>query len=144
MECKGRQVHVDKVNVGKELSTETTISKLTKRIILSKVAGVFGPIGAAAAILVKAKIAMQELDGATRFRENVQRKRIGIFQEFNALNNVKFERCVKPSNVIEDPWLIIFCAASRLAFGTRAYVRWRSAKENTRCVLLLLNPEWHR
>ena len=32
--------------------------KLTKRIILSKLAGVFDPIGAGAAVLIKSKIAM--------------------------------------------------------------------------------------
>ena len=40
------------VDVGKEFSIKTTIAKLTKRVILSNVAGVFDPIGAAAAILV--------------------------------------------------------------------------------------------
>ena len=35
--------------------------KLTKRRILSRVAGIFYPIGAGAAVLVKAKLAMQEL-----------------------------------------------------------------------------------
>ena len=35
--------------------------KLTNRLILSKLAGVFDPMGARAAVLVKPKIAMQEL-----------------------------------------------------------------------------------
>ena len=35
--------------------------KLTKRKILSKLAGIFDPIGAAAAVLVTPKIAMQRL-----------------------------------------------------------------------------------
>ena len=41
--------------------TSTKPSKMTKRIILSKLAGIFYPIGAGAATLVKAKIGMQEL-----------------------------------------------------------------------------------
>ena len=35
--------------------------KITKRLILSKLAGVFDPMGTGAAVLVKPKIAMQEL-----------------------------------------------------------------------------------
>ena len=35
--------------------------KLTKRLILSRLAGIFDPIGVAAAVIVKSKIAMQEL-----------------------------------------------------------------------------------
>ena len=35
--------------------------KLTKRSILSKIAGIFDPIGVAAAVIIKSKIAMQEL-----------------------------------------------------------------------------------
>lgn len=35
--------------------------KLTKRLILSKLAGIFDPVGAGAAVLIKPKIAMQEL-----------------------------------------------------------------------------------
>ena len=35
--------------------------KMTKRLILSKLAGVFDPMGTGAAVLVKPKIAMQEL-----------------------------------------------------------------------------------
>jgi hypothetical protein len=41
--------------------TSTKPSKMTKRIILSKLAGIFDPIGAGAVTLVKAKIGMQEL-----------------------------------------------------------------------------------
>ena len=35
--------------------------KLTKRIILSKLTGIYDPIGGGAAVLIKAKIEMQEL-----------------------------------------------------------------------------------
>ena len=35
--------------------------KLTKRLILSKLVGIFDPVGAGAAVLIKPKIATQEL-----------------------------------------------------------------------------------
>ncbi len=40
--------------------------KLTKRLILSRLAGIFDPIGVAAAVIVKSKIAMQELAACDR------------------------------------------------------------------------------
>ena len=55
-----------KIEYPNALSNEATPEsarpfKITKRIILSKLAGIFDPIGAEAATLVKAKISMQEL-----------------------------------------------------------------------------------
>lgn len=47
--------------INSEVTSTKDMTGLTKRKILSKVAGIFDPIGAAAAILIKAKIAMQEL-----------------------------------------------------------------------------------
>ena len=41
------------------------------------------------------------------------------------LNEVKLERCLTPLDAMNNPWLIIFCDASRLAFGACAYVRWQ-------------------
>ena len=41
------------------------------------------------------------------------------------LNEVKLERCLTPLDAMNNPWLIIFCDASRLAFGTCAYVKWK-------------------
>jgi hypothetical protein len=110
-------------------------TKLTKRRILSQLAGIFDPIGVAAAIIVKSKIAMQELwqlgvgwDDDIPTEE--QRKWLKLFQEISALNNVKFPRCLTPSGTIGNPTLIIFCDASRLAFGTCAYVRWKLFEGN--------------
>ena len=103
--------------------------KLTKRIILSKLAGIYDPIGGGAAVLIKAKIAMQELwqlglSWDADVPPDIRTKWTELFNEMAALNEVKFERCLTPLNVASDPWLIVFCDASRLAFGTCAYVRW--------------------
>lgn len=111
-------------------ASEVKPKGLTKRKILSYVAGIFDPIGAGAPVLVKAKIAMQELwqlglDWDDEVPSEIRNKWMELFKELDALNSFKFNRCLKPMNVIEDPWLIVFCDASRLAFGACAYVRWK-------------------
>ena len=104
--------------------------KLTKRQILSKLAGIFDPIGAGAAVLIKPKIAMQELwqlglSWDDEVPPEVKRKWMVLFEEMIALNNVKFERCITPPNATGDPALVVFCDASRLAFGACAYMKWK-------------------
>ena len=84
--------------------------KLTKRRIVSKVAGIFDPIGAGSAVLIKAKIAMQELWQLSlgwddEVPPEVRRKWMALFEEIIALNNVKFERCLTLPNATGDPAL---------------------------------------
>ena len=57
-------------------------------------------------------------------------KWLKLFQELSTLNNVKFPRCLTPSGTIGHPTLVIFCDASRLAFGACAYIRWKLFKGN--------------
>ena len=75
-----------------------------------------------------AKIAIQELQQHglgwdDKVPDEVRKKRMELFKEFDALINFDFDRCLKPSNAIEDPVLIVFCDASRWAFGACAYRR---------------------
>ena len=104
--------------------------KLTKRRILSKLAGIFDPIGAGAAVLVKPKIALQELwqlglGWDDEVPVEVKRKWMNLFEGMMALNNVHFPRCLTPHDAIGSPILVVFCDASRLAFGACAYIRWK-------------------
>ena len=104
--------------------------KLTKRQILSKLAGIFDPIGAGPAVLIKPKIALQQLwqIGLSWDEEvppNERIKWMTLFEEMTALNDVKFDHCLTPPGASGDPSLIVFCDASRLAFGACAYARWK-------------------
>lgn len=45
------------------------------------------------------------------------------------LNDVKFDLCLTPAHAAGDPMLVVFCDASRLAFGTCAYARWELQDE---------------
>ena len=95
----------------------TDSKKLTKRMILSKLDAIFDPIGGGVAILIKAKIAMQELWQLGLSRDDdvppdIRKKWMVLFDKMAALNEVKLKRCLTPLNVASDPWLIIFCDAS--------------------------------
>ena len=104
--------------------------KLTKQNILSKLAAIFDPIGIGAAIIVKAKIALQELwqlglDWDDDISHTAKEKWTRIFEDLAKLNFVKFDCCLTPPNVVGKPSIIVFCNASRLAFGAVAYIRWK-------------------
>ena len=65
-----------------------------------------------------------------------RKKWVKLFEEINALNDVKFDRCLTPEHAAGDPMLVVFCDASRLAFGTCAYARWelQDGKFNARFI----------
>ena len=107
------------------------VIKLTKRTVLSQIARIFDPLGAAAAFLIRAKIGMQKLwlEGVQWDEELPQQHQarwIQFFQEMNELNNVIFKRSLTPGMVIGAPILCIFSDASIDAFGTCAYIRWET------------------
>ena len=75
-----------------KVNNDTTFSNapkpecLTKRKILSRIAGIFDPIGSGAPILIKAKIAMQELwqyglDWDDKAPDEVRKKWLELFKE---------------------------------------------------------------
>ena len=91
--------------------------KLTKRQILSKLAGSFDPIGASAAVLIKPKIAMQQLwqiglGWDEEVPPNERIKWLALFEEMTALNDVKFDHCLTPPGADGNPSLVVFCNAS--------------------------------
>ena len=70
--------------------------KLTKRILLSKLAGIFDPIGAATAVLMKLKVAMQELwqlglDWDEEVPTETRQKCLELLEEVSKLNHIKFD-----------------------------------------------------
>ena len=76
--------------------------KLTKVLILSKLTGIFDPVRAGTTVLIKPKIAMQELwqlglGWDDELPPEVKRK-MRLFEEMMAFNNIQFERCLAPPN----------------------------------------------
>eukprot|EP00057_Strongylocentrotus_purpuratus_P004640 XP_003729152.1 PREDICTED: uncharacterized protein LOC100889568 [Strongylocentrotus purpuratus] len=105
--------------------------KLTKRKILSQVARVFDPIGFAAPIIARAKMGLQRLwqmglGWDDPLPEKEQTEWTKLFEEMTLLNNVKLRRCLTPQDARGKPVLCIFSDASESAYGTCAYLRWRT------------------
>ena len=109
--------------------------KLTKRSVLSHIARIYDPIGIAAAYVIPAKIGMEKLwlEGLNWDEElppDSQTACTKFFQEMKELNNAMIERSLTPDKDISAPSLIIFADASKEAFGTCAYMRWKSCDQS--------------
>ena len=117
---------------------------LTKRMILSQVNSMYDPLGLAGPFTVQAKILMQhlwanseKLDWDDPILEDHKQQWSVFFNELPEMNQVKFERCLKPSDAICNPVLIIFCHASEDTYGSCAYVRWQRQGGGFACNLIV-------
>ncbi|XP_066016122.1 uncharacterized protein [Pocillopora verrucosa] len=100
---------------------------LTKRMISSQVNSMYDPLGLAGPFTVLAKILMrhlwatsEKLDWDDPIPEDNKQQWSAFFNELPEMNQVKFERCLKPSDAVCNPILIIFCDASEDAYGSCA------------------------
>ena len=108
--------------------TDQSAATLTKRMILSKVARIYDPIGLASAFLIRAKVGIQHLwqlgiGWDQELHPAIQDKWTRLFQEMMELNEVSFPRGLFTIGANEDATLCIFSDASREAFGSCAYIR---------------------
>ncbi len=121
-----------KLHTKENQNASTKPRKLTKRLVLSRIARVFDPVGFAAALLVRAKIGMQDLwrrglDWDDELPYDLQDLWNNMFQELSFLSQLSFERCLTPLNAVEQPVLCTFSDASVEAFGACSYIRWKLA-----------------
>lgn len=56
--------------------------------------------------------------------EEHKRDWVKFFSDLFGMNTINFKRCVKPSNAVGDPSLLIFRDRSESGYGACAYVRW--------------------
>ena len=104
---------------------------LNKRKILSQVNSIYDQLGLAGPFTVRAKIMMRQLWASERkidwddpVPEEYKKDWIKFFSDLFDMNNIKFERCLKPPNAAGNPTLVIFSDASDSAYGACAYARW--------------------
>ena len=116
---------------------------LTKRMILSQVNSMYDPLGLAGPFTVWAKILMrhlwatsEKLDWDDPIPEDNKQQWSAFFNELPEMNQVKFERCLKPSDAVCNP-ILIFCDASEDAYGSCAYVRWQRQGGGFACNLIV-------
>ena len=83
-----------------------------------------------AAVLIKPKIAMQQLwqiglGWDEEVPPNERIKWLALFEEMTTFNDVKFDHCLTPPGANGNPSLAVFCDALQLASGACAYARWK-------------------
>lgn len=117
---------------------------LTKQMISSQVNSMYDPLGLAGPFTVWAKVLMrhlwatsEKLDWDDPIPEDDKQQWSAFFNELPEMNQVKFERCLKPSDAVCNPILIIFCDASEDAYGSCAYVRWQRQGGGFACNLIV-------
>ena len=113
------------------LNNNTAIT--TKRQLLSRVNGVFDPLGLISPFLVRAKIMLKRLwlnypnlGWDDPVPDDVQSEWRNYFEEMKSLRSISFNRCIRPDDALdENPTLILFSDGSSEAYGTAAYIRWK-------------------
>lgn len=132
-----------KMRVGKDLLKEEvrteTPNPLTRRALLSQVAGLYDPIGLVApakqkgAILVRK--AFQEGGGGKLTQEtwdqplseSLREEAIQLFEEYVQLGQVRFHRSLTPADWEGKPWGITFSDGSDKTYGAVMYLRWETS-----------------
>ncbi|XP_031573598.1 uncharacterized protein LOC116307470 [Actinia tenebrosa] len=99
-----------------EQSPENVPEPLTKRMILSQVNGIYDQLGLA---------------------EKFKSEWLQIFRHLFDMENISFNRYIKPSNAVGEPSLVIFSDGSQEAYGACAYVRWEMPENTFESELLM-------
>ena len=133
--CINFSPKIRKIRSGPNLTVEQLKALkpvFTKRMILSQINGIYDPLGLLVPFTIKAKILMQqlwlneakELGWDDLLPSTICSEWLAFFIDMFDVEDIMFERCVRPDNAIDNPMLIIFSDASEEAYGTCAYVRW--------------------
>lgn len=117
-----------------------TPNPLTRRHLLSQVAGLYDPLGLVTpakqkgAILVRK--AFQEAGSGcltkhswdTALSEGIRGEAIDLFEEYVQLRKVKFHRSLTPANWKGKPWGVTFSDGSDRTYGAVLYLRWNTSQ----------------
>ncbi|XP_046700535.1 uncharacterized protein LOC124382526 [Silurus meridionalis] len=118
-----------------------TPNPLTRRHLLSQVAGLYDPIGLVTpakqkgAILVRK--AFQEAGGGSLTQQtwdkelstNLREEAIKLFEEYVQLSELKFHRSPTPVGWQGKPWGITFSDGSDKSYGAVLYLRWNTDQQ---------------
>ena len=109
--------------------------QIAERLILSRIARIYDPIGFEAAFLIRAKRGMRQLwqmgcGWNQELPPEVCQKWIGLFQELEELNGVTYPRCLTPTDAMGLPTLCIFSDGSREVFNACAHIKFLTSNGN--------------
>ncbi|KAL4006302.1 alcohol-forming fatty acyl-CoA reductase [Sarotherodon galilaeus] len=127
------QVDLTEENVG-----EKTPNPLTRRMLLSQVAGLYDPLGLATPLKQKGVIlvrrAFQEAGILTKdtwdkpLSSELRGRAIKLFEEYARLSTITFPRSITPSGWVGKPWGITFSDGSCDSYGAVLYLRWETSE----------------
>lgn len=133
-----------KMRVGKDFLKEgvrtETPNPLTRRALLSQVAGLYDPIGLITpakqkgAILVRkafqerghGKLTQETWDQPSS--ESLREEAMQLFEEYVQLGQVKFHKSLTPADWRGKPWGITFSDGSDKTYGAVMYLRWETSQ----------------
>ena len=104
----------------------------TKRVILSQINSIYDPLGLIAPFTVVAKILLRKLwaarDPPISWDDPLPpvylREWEKFFSQLHCLQDLSFQRCLKPADAKGSPVLVVFSDGSGTAYGAASYVRW--------------------
>ncbi len=137
-----------KMRLGQDLLLEEvraqTPDPLTRRELLSQVAGLYDPVGLTTpskqkgAILVrrafqeaKPKCSMVKDTWDLPLSDELRKDAIGIFEEYVQLSKVMFPRALTPPKATTEPVAVTFSDGSESSYGAVLYLRWNCNKQLT-------------
>lgn len=135
----GEREHINTLGVGWNPSTDTlnfTVKdlrlngKFTKRTVLSKTSQIYDPLVLAAAVTIRARVALQEIWKMTKFDwddplpEEMKNMWIKLFADIERLKQVEYPWCLNPSITTGTSELHVFADASISAYRAVAYLLW--------------------
>ena len=125
-------------NLIKSDINELSQALLTKRQILSQINGFYDPLGLASPVTLRAKIMMaklfrlenKHLDWDEPIPSNLCTEWLEYFQNLYDIEDISFQRCIQPKNIVGNPILVMFGDGSEDGFGCSAYARWKLIYDN--------------
>ena len=115
---------------------------LTRRMVLQQVMKIFDPFGFFSPFLVLAKVYLREtwilrLGWDEALPEQLRSKWLGFFSLLFQMEDLVFERCMKPVHAVGKPTLVIMSDGSEMAYGCASYIRWTLEDGSFWCRLIL-------
>ena len=138
----GMEWDTEKDEIRFRLSHVNPNTETTKRECLSTICSIYDPIGLLAPVTVSAKIIMRKVWAARPSIEwddplpdELQRDWNNFRESLLEAKKLTFSRSVKPKGG-SSPEMVIFSDGSKDAYGTAAYIRWKTEKGYTSNLLI--------
>ena len=115
---------------------------LTRRMVLRQVMSIYDPLGIVSPFTLKAKILLRktwelQLGWDQPMPQSLQRDWTTFFVLLYKLEEIEFERVLRPKEPCDSPWLILYSDGSELAYGFVAFIRWRLKSGGYWCRMIM-------